>query len=412
VKAENQNQDVSKKQSTQDTRNTQNASCSSTKSVDNGKSSTEQAKKAPKSVPAVSSKTDKKTESKTTVNEAKHTEATKESSVEAKADPKGPSSEIKDGGDKPITTKKDTDQTASAEKTEAPHNEGVAPAEKDLPAADQDDAQKTTNEAKQPTKAGLVKIPQVDKKAVDEDPFLKSTSDKRSANEEKLPVDQSKKRSVRKEIPSTEQYRLRGIDAHGKELFNKAVDLTKDDAADFQAKNVEFYGYDLVDSEYNKETKTFILHYQAKKVTFHIIITDEEGKPLSKETLQMEFGDQKTYTPKNIPGYQANDSSKVLKADNLLPDDVTFTYSKLPEKQQTTESHDKTRGKARSKASGDEHQHTLAEKGDVSDEHSSDSDESDEKLPQTGESHSFLGALSGLALLFGLIGKKLFKRDI
>jgi len=60
------------------------------------------------------------------------------------------------------------------------------------------------------------------------------------------------------------------------------------------------------------------------------------------------------------------------------------------------------------KASEDDHQHTLAEKGDVSDEHSSDSDESNEKLPQTGESHSFLGSLSGLALLFGLIGKKTF----
>ncbi len=287
VKTENQNQDVSKKQRTQDTQNMQNASSSATKSVDDGKSSTEQAKQAPKSVPAVSPKTDGKTESKTTANEAKHTEAAKESSVEAKADPKGLSSETKDGGDKPTTTKEDTDQTAPAEKTETPkevpNNEGVAPAEKDLPAAAQDDAQMTTNEAKQPTKAGLVKIPQVDKKAVDEDPFLKSISDKGSVSEEKVAVDKSKKRSIRKEISSTEQYRLRGIDAHSKELFNKTVDLTKEDAADFPAKNVEFYGYDLVDSEYNKEAKTFILHYQAKKVTFHIINTDEEGKTLLKK---------------------------------------------------------------------------------------------------------------------------------
>lgn len=359
-------------------------------------------KQVSKSLSTVSSpQIDTNTDAPTTDNKPKQTNATKESNVLHNEDTKSTENQTS-------TTQKGTNQTVATVKTGTVSSETSVSTEKQI-SADQQNQPKPTNDVKQPAKSGVVNTPQVDKMAVDQNSHLQSTSDRLSDNNQKVSVGQSKDKSSRKETSSTEQYSLQGIDEHGQKLFSKVLNLTKKDATSFQTKNIEFYGYDLTDNELNEETKTFILHYRAKTVTFHIINVDEQGKTLSKETFQMAFGDQKTYTPKDISGYQVNNAAKVLKADNLLPDNVTFMYSKLPDKQPIN---DQDQPKAHEKATGRAHQNTLAEKEKVTDNHASHTDKSDSKLPQTGESHSFLGILSGFALLIGMMSKKLFKRNI
>lgn len=215
--------------------------------------------------------------------------------------------------------------------------------------------------------------------------------------------------------PMTTTYQLHGIDTHGHLLFNKALHLTSEEARAFRSKNVEFYGYELQSTDLDTNSKTLTLHYTAKKVAFNIINVDQDGKTISKDSVELEYGQTKTYTAKFISGYRVQQPAQELKADNLMPEDVQFTYIKLADKSnkplaEPTPLNSKTGHKKgrQSSISGRNPSETKAKR------HNETKDASDvsEKLPQTGESQSVVGVLSGVALLGALIGKKLFKRLI
>ncbi|MEE8823617.1 hypothetical protein LASUN_14310 [Lentilactobacillus sunkii] len=255
----------------------------------------------------------------------------------------------------------------------------------------------------------VVKVPQVDKKAV---------TSKNQTNEvlKGMPAKgpdsgETKDESTTLSKKSTERfesYHLQGIDAHGKSLFNKTLQLTPSEAIKFQSENVEFYGYDLVSTKLDKNSKTFTLNYKPKRVTFKIINVDEDGKTLSSDSVQLDFGEEQTYTPKLVPGYQAKQASQTLKADNLLPTDIEFNYTKLPDKKAELTKDSRQKGDRLNK----EEHHSLIDKEANSHKSANNDEESDQKLPQTGEQNSYLSVLTGLSLLIVLIGKKILKRYI
>ncbi|WP_057822938.1 MucBP domain-containing protein [Lentilactobacillus sunkii] len=255
----------------------------------------------------------------------------------------------------------------------------------------------------------VVKVPQVDKKAV---------TSKNQTNEvlKGMPAKghdsgETKDESTTLSKKSTERfesYHLQGIDAHGKSLFNKTLQLTPSEAIKFQSENVEFYGYDLVSTKLDNNSKTFTLSYKPKRVTFKIVNVDEDGKILSSDSVQLDFGEEQTYTPKLVPGYQAKQASQTLKADNLLPEDIEFNYTKLPDKKAELTKDSRQKGDRLNK----EEHHSLTDKEANSHKSANNNEESDEKLPQTGDHNSYLSILTGLSLLIVLIGKKILKRYI
>lgn len=255
----------------------------------------------------------------------------------------------------------------------------------------------------------VVKVPQVDKKAVASKKQTNEVSKGMPAKE--ADGSESKDESItlsKKSTERSESYHLQGLDAHGKSLFNKTLHLTPSEAAKFQSENVEFYGYDLVSTKLDNSSKTFILSYKPKKVTFNIVNFDEDGKILSKDSVQLDFGEEQTYTPKLVPGYQAKQASQTLKADNLLPEDIEFNYTKLPDKKADLTKDSRQKGDRLNK----EEHHSLTDKETNSHEPVNNDEESDQKLPQTGEQNSYMTVLTGLSLLIVLIGKKIIKRYI
>ena len=254
----------------------------------------------------------------------------------------------------------------------------------------------------------VVKVPQVDKKAVtlsaQTDEKLKGMSSNKAANL------QSDNESSKLPTASTEHvktYHLQGVDTHGHSLFSKTLRMTPTEATKFQSENVEFYGYDLTSTKFDDISNTFMLNYKAKKVTFNILNVDENGKILSKDSIQLDFGEQQTYTPKLVPGYQAKQASQTLKADNLLPEEITVAYTKLPEPKSTS-----TKGTRKKGDKLNSEHHSPADKEAGVHEADKIDSESDEKLPQTGDHNSYLSVLTGLSLLIVLLGKKILKRYI
>lgn len=275
---------------------------------------------------------------------------------------------------------------------------------------------KTTN--KPSSNNGAVKTPEPDKKAKTK--TSEETKTKAKDNTDLKESDHSLEKKdeaqeTAKASQTAESYQLHGIDSQGNSLFNKTVRLTPNEATNFRTKNIEFYGYELQSTDLNTHAKVLTLHYTAKKVTFNIVNVDQDGKTLSKDTIQLDFGQTKTYTAKFIPGYQAELASKELNADNLMPEEVRFTYTKLADssKQLAQEKHS-----VAAKQTDSKHKHGHGDKGDTADSHQlHDKDEvvhtdgaTQEKLPQTGEHNSYFTILTGVALLIGLVGKKLFKR--
>lgn len=255
----------------------------------------------------------------------------------------------------------------------------------------------------------VVKVPQVDKKAVTSKNQTNEVSKRMPAKE--ADSGETKDESTTLSKKSTERfesYHLRGIDAHGKSLFNKTLQLTPSEAIKFQSENVEFYGYDLVSTKLDNNSKTFTLSYKPKRVTFKIVNVDEDGKILSSDSVQLDFGEEQTYTPKLVPGYQAKQASQTLKADNLLPTDIEFNYTKLPDKKADLTKDSRQKGGRLNK----EEHHSLTDKEANSHKSANDNEESGQKLPQTGEQNSYLSVLTGLSLLIVLIGKKILKRYI
>ncbi|GAA2982261.1 MucBP domain-containing protein [Lentilactobacillus parakefiri] len=216
-------------------------------------------------------------------------------------------------------------------------------------------------------------------------------------------------------LPTAKTYQLRGIDNHGRLLFNKSMQLTLEEAQAFRSKNIEFYGYDLQSTDLDFSSKVVTLHYLAKKVTFKIINADQAGRILSKDSVELEFGQTKTYNAKLIPGYQVKQSLKELKADNLMPEDVQFTYTKLADRSESKLDEKATvADKAEPKK---QHQllassHKRSKNNEKNHEKVADTSDRSGKLPQTGDTKSVVGVLSGVALLAALIGQKLFKRLI
>lgn len=275
---------------------------------------------------------------------------------------------------------------------------------------------KTTN--KPSSNNGAVKTPEPDKKATtktseETKAKAKDNTDVKESDHSLEKKDEAQKTA--KASQTAEPYQLHGIDSQGNSLFNKTVQLTPNEAANFRTKNIEFYGYELQSTDLNTHSKVLTLHYTAKKVTFNIVNVDQDGKTLSKDMIQLDFGQTKTYTAKFIPGYQAELASKELSADNLMPEEVQFTYTNLADssKQLAQEKHS-----VAAKQTDSKHKHGHGDKGDTADSHQlHDKDEAvhtdgdtQEKLPQTGEHNSYFTILTGVALLIGLVGKKLFKR--
>lgn len=221
-------------------------------------------------------------------------------------------------------------------------------------------------------------------------------------------------KNTAKASQTSEAYQLHGIDSHGNSLFNKTVRLTPSEAVNSRTKNIEFYGYDLQSTDLNTHSKVLTLHYVAKLVTFNIVNVDQDGKTLSKDAVQLDFGQTKTYTAKFIPGYQADQPSKELNADNIMPEQVQFTYTKLAD---TPNQSIQERHIAATKGDDGKHKHGHADKTDTADNHQPDdkakavhkSADTEEKLPQTGDHNSYFSVLTGVTLLIALMGKKLFK---
>lgn len=227
-------------------------------------------------------------------------------------------------------------------------------------------------------------------------------------------------------------YQLRGLDTHGNQLFNKTLKLSKDEAAKFRNKNIEYYGYDWVSTDFDDQSKVLTLHYAAKKVKFNIINVDETGHVLSKNQVELDFGTSQSFAARHIPGYQAKQADKVLKADNLVPSDVEMVYTKLPETISRQSVEVPTKGeqhaatttnkavddkatlktKTADKPKNARHHAAVVHDDDQPDLKDKQTASGDEKLPQTGESKSILSVLAGVGILLVMAMKKGFKRFI
>mgnify|MGYP003366122144 FL=1 len=360
----------------------------------------------PKTQPATktngaSSSSDKETGA--TKPESKKEGAVADSSTNAKS-----TSSVQSETGKKSRSSKPVETTAESlnpdEKVQEISKTSAKPSEKpaDLPGKTTDQSGSTKN---------TVKTSESDSKD-SEKPVVQTKPKIPEINQTKVP---EKSTDHQEKQPMTTTYQLHGIDTHGHLLFNKALHLTSEEARAFRSKNVEFYGYELQSTDLDASSKTLTLHYTAKKVTFNIINVDQDGKTISKDSVELEYGQTKTYTAKFISGYRVQQPTQELKADNLMPEDVQFTYIKLADKSnkplaEPTALSSKTGHKKgrQSAISGRNPSETKAKR------HNEAKDASDvsEKLPQTGESQSVVGVLSGVVLLGALIGKKLFKRLI
>ncbi|MSE22368.1 LPXTG cell wall anchor domain-containing protein [Lactobacillus parabuchneri] len=133
-----------------------------------------------------------------------------------------------------------------------------------------------------------------------------------------------------------------------------------------------------------------------------------------------------------VPGYQAKQADKVLKADNLVPNDVEMVYTKLPETisrqsvevptkgeqhaatttNKAVDNKAKLKSKTADKLKNARHHAAVVHDDDQPDLKDKQTASGDEKLPQTGESKSILSILAGVGILLVMAMKKGFKRFI
>ena len=294
-------------------------------------------------------------------------------------------------------------------------------------AKDGSESPKTVGEAK----AGVPASPKVGETTVK----TSKVDDKKlteAINKTKEPTEDqaSKVKEVAKNDILT--YQLRGLDTHGNQLFNKTLKLSNDEAVKFRNKNIEYYGYDWVSTDFDDQSKVLTLHYAAKKVKFNIINVDENGHVLSKNQVELDFGTSQSFAARHFPGYQAKQADKVLKADNLVPNDVEMVYTKLPETISRQSVEVPTKGeqhaatttnkavddkatlktKTADKPKNARHHAAVVHDDDQPDLKDKQTASGDEKLPQTGESKSILSILAGVGILLVMAMKKGFKRFI